>query len=76
MTARNFNVEYDVSFNVFTMKNPTEPQALLINDIESIGTSNFDPKQPTNIFIHGFQSGGELRHTLLEGIRDLVSFEF
>lgn len=62
-----FDIEKDVQINLYTLKNPTEPQILLINDTNSIHDSNFNHVIPTRIFIHGFQSKGELRDSLIEG---------
>lgn len=62
-----FVVENDVQIDLYTLKNPTEPQILVINDTNSIKESNFNPEVPTRIFIHGFQSEGELRDSLTDG---------
>jgi hypothetical protein len=35
------------------------PHRLLVNDIESLTESGFDPKNPTKILIHGFGGNGQ-----------------
>lgn len=62
-----FEVENDVKIELYTLKNPTEPQLLVINDTNSIKESNFNPGVPTRIFIHGFMSKGELKDYLTDG---------
>lgn len=57
-----------MQFDLYTLKNPVEPQTLIINDTKSIKESNFNSKVPTRIFIHGFQSKGELKNSLTGGI--------
>lgn len=61
------DVSQDVQIQLFTLKNPIEPQILVINDTNSIIESNYNIKLPTRIFIHGFYSKGELKETLTEG---------
>ncbi|XP_055306664.1 lipase member H-like, partial [Sitodiplosis mosellana] len=61
-----FDVQNDVEINLYTLKNPTEPQILVINDTNSIEESHFNRNVPTRIFIHGFQSKGELKTSLTE----------
>lgn len=63
------DVNRDVQIQLFTLKNPIEPQILAINDTNSIIKSNYNTKLPTRIFIHGFYSKGELKKTLTEGNR-------
>lgn len=60
-------VEKDVRFDLFTLKNPSEPEFLLINDTTSFEKSNYDRDIPTRIFVHGFQSKGELRESMTNG---------
>lgn len=62
-----FNVRRDVRFDLYTLKNPNEPQHLVIYDINSIIDSNFNCDVPTRILIHGFQSEGGLRNVFTEG---------
>lgn len=59
-TCTFFSAERDVIFELFTPKNPTEPQILKINDVKSVKNSNFDKKLVTRILIHGWLSDGQL----------------
>lgn len=61
------NVDRDVRIDLFTLKNPTTAQSLQTYDMKSITESNYNPKYPTRIFIHGFQTGHGLRSNLLDG---------
>lgn len=49
-----FETNKDTRFELFTSKNPTEPQLLLLDNSTTIKNSNFDPKLDTRIFIHGW----------------------
>lgn len=62
------DVEKDVRIELYTLKNPNEPQLLHINDLNSIEKSNYNLKNPTRIFIHGFQSNGGLTKIFIDGI--------
>ena len=53
--GRKFDVNRDVQFDLYTLRNPTKPQILKINDANSIDKSNFNRDLPTRIFIHGWQ---------------------
>ena len=55
-----FSVKNDVRFELFTYKNPTEPQILIHNNQTSVKLSNFSWKRPTRILIHGWYSEGLL----------------
>lgn len=55
-----FSVESDVIFELFTHKNPTEPQILDVNDYTTVKKSNFNWLHPTRILIHGWNSEGLL----------------
>ncbi|XP_031623460.1 pancreatic lipase-related protein 2-like [Contarinia nasturtii] len=55
-----FSVENDVIFQLFTQKNPTEPQILELNNDTTVKTSHFDWRNPTRILIHGWCSEGLL----------------
>lgn len=55
-----FSVENDVIFELFTQKNPTEPQILQLNNYTSVKISNFNWWHPTRILIHGWYSEGLL----------------
>ncbi|KAK6629854.1 hypothetical protein RUM43_003675 [Polyplax serrata] len=46
--------DLDITFNLFTTKNPTLPQQLVMDDVWSIRNSHFDPSKPTVFYIHGF----------------------
>lgn len=61
------NINEDVTFNLYSLKNPLVPQTLKINDIKSIDESRFDPEIPTRIFIHGYFSLGQIRRTFIDG---------
>lgn len=63
-----FDIRKSVKFQLYTLKNPTEPQILLNNDLDSITFSNYDPKLPTRMIIHGWLSHGEFRAALTEGM--------
>uniref|UniRef100_A0A6M2E0G1 Putative pancreatic lipase-like enzyme n=1 Tax=Xenopsylla cheopis TaxID=163159 RepID=A0A6M2E0G1_XENCH len=52
-----FDAQKDVIFNLYTRKNPDEPQILIPENMTSILTSNFDPKNPTRITCHGWRTG-------------------
>ena len=62
-----FEAEKDVQMDLYTLQNPKEPQTLVIYNTSSIYESNFNSSVPTRIFIHGFQSRGELKNTLTKG---------
>lgn len=59
-TSSDFVVERDVRFELFTPKNPTEPQLLTLDDYTSVKSSNFNWWYPTRILIHGWYSEGLL----------------
>ncbi|XP_039275610.1 pancreatic triacylglycerol lipase-like [Nilaparvata lugens] len=44
----------DTKFILYTRKNPTEGQTIRVQSEKTIMKSNFDPKKPTKIIIHGF----------------------
>lgn len=63
-----FIVHEDVSIDLYTLKNRINPQILVLNDTKSIEKSNFNKKNPTRIFIHGFHSKtGSLRKAFVHG---------
>ncbi|XP_050442777.1 pancreatic lipase-related protein 2-like isoform X2 [Adelges cooleyi] len=47
------------SFTLYTRKNLEEGQILEVNSNETITKSNFQPKKPTKLIIHGFVSDAE-----------------
>ncbi|XP_020710166.2 pancreatic triacylglycerol lipase-like [Athalia rosae] len=49
----------DVLFNLYTVKNPDTPQLLYPYDVDSLANSNFDPRVPTRIVIHGWLNSNE-----------------
>lgn len=61
-----FSAERDVIFQLFTAKNPNEPQILKLNDITTAKNSNFNRKLPTRMLIHGWQSRGQLEKKFAE----------
>lgn len=42
-----FSAQKDVSFQLYTRKNPTVPQIIRLYDVDSVKNSNFNPKNPT-----------------------------
>lgn len=62
-----FDVEKDAQIHLYTLENPFKAQRLITNNTFSITTSNFNPKVPTRIFIHGFQSGQGFTGSLKKG---------
>lgn len=50
-----FNVENDVQFELYTLKNKHEPQILSQWNISTITSSNFNKHVPTRIYLHGWQ---------------------
>lgn len=48
-----YNAMAEVSFELYTLKNPTKAQIILPEDIKSITESNLNPNIPTRIIIHG-----------------------
>lgn len=53
-----FDVNSDVKFDLYTLKNREEPQVLVLGDVESIKSSNFNKSLPTRIYVHGWQEHG------------------
>lgn len=49
-----FEANKDTDFELFTLKNPAEPQILLLDNPNTIEKSNFNSANPTRIFIHGW----------------------
>ncbi|XP_078032903.1 pancreatic triacylglycerol lipase-like [Augochlora pura] len=43
-----------VFFYLYTKANPTKSQKLLINDVNALKRSHFDPKKPTKLVTHGW----------------------
>jgi len=50
--------EDDVHFLLFTRRNPTTAQELLVNDPTGLAQSTYDPTLPTKIFAHGWTMNG------------------
>ncbi|CAL7943573.1 unnamed protein product [Xylocopa violacea] len=46
------------SFTLFTRSNPRNGQLLVLNDINSVKRSNFNPKKPTIMVTHGWTANG------------------
>lgn len=61
------NIENDVRFDLYTLNNPSEAQILVTNDTNFITASNYNPKNPTRIFIHGYRSAVRLTSALKKG---------
>lgn len=51
-----FNVDQDVRFELYTMKNPFEGQFLELNNDAMVKNSNFNRRRPTRFIIHGWLS--------------------
>lgn len=49
-----FDVEKDVRFELFTPKNPNEPQLLTLDNHTTVEGSNYNRLYPTRILIHGW----------------------
>lgn len=55
-----FSAKDDVRFELFTPNNPTEPNLLVPDNSTTVKNSNFNPKLPTRILVHGWNSQGLL----------------
>lgn len=62
------DVDKDIRIELYSYENLKEPQILVINDTTSIEKSNYNLKIPTRIFMHGFQSHGDLTKIFIDGI--------
>lgn len=49
-----FDVDQDVRFELYTPKNPKEPQMLTLNNYTTVKQSNFNWWHQTRILIHGW----------------------
>lgn len=56
----NHFIRDDVIFELYTQKNPENPRKLILNDKKVLKNSHFNPKLPTRILIHGFNSKGKV----------------
>lgn len=66
--ASKFKVEEDVTFELYTMENPHEPQILSPENIKSFEQSYFNKSRPTRIYIHGWQERmGMMKKLLNDG---------
>lgn len=66
----------EVTFELYTLKNPSKPQWLSMSNVSSITESNLNPKVPTRFSIHGWQERGTMRNTFLDGEFDnLMKFK-
>lgn len=64
-----FNVENDVVFELYTLKNKHEPQILSTQNISTITSSNFNKSLPTRFYIHGWQEyAGTMKKYFNEGM--------
>lgn len=70
------NMEKDIQVDVYTLKNPTEPQVYIRSNWTLIANSDsfYNPKYPVRIFIHGWLSKGEFRDNLTAGGNDEKNF--
>lgn len=65
-----FNVEEDVTFELYTLKNKLKPQILLPGNLLTIEASNFNGSLPTRIYIHGFlEFAGNMKSQFNDGER-------
>lgn len=62
-----FHVTDDVTFELFTLKNPYNAQIISPSNLTSITDSNLNPNVPTRISIHGWQERGAMRKAFLDG---------
>lgn len=66
-----FNVEDDVTFELYTLKNKEQPQILVPGDVLSVTSSNFNRSLPTRIYIHGWQEyAGNMKSYFNDGEYD------
>lgn len=64
-----FNVENDVLFELYTLKNKQEPQILSPQNISTITSSHFNKTLPTRIYIHGWQEyAGNMKKCFNDGM--------
>lgn len=70
------DVDKDVRIELYTLKNLNEPQLLNVNDKSSIERSNYNSKNPTRIFVHGFQADGSLTKIFIDGIVYILFLNF
>lgn len=70
-----FDVNSDVEFDLYTLKNKEEPQILVLGDVESIKSSNFNKNVPTRIYVHGWQEhGSTMKRTFNDGEHENSTF--
>lgn len=55
-----FAAQHDTRFELFTPHNPSEPDLLVLGNSTSVKKSHFNPKYPTRILTHGWNSEGLL----------------
>lgn len=55
-----FSLHQGVMFELFTPKNPKEPQLIQFGNATSLKATNFNKRLPTRIVIHGWYSEGVL----------------
>ncbi|XP_058839271.1 pancreatic triacylglycerol lipase-like [Topomyia yanbarensis] len=53
-----FTASTDTIFRLYTKLNPTTPQIIALNIVESLTSSNFNPAHPTRFIIHGWNNDG------------------
>lgn len=63
-------VEKGVVIELITLKDPHIIQNLSHADVGSICDTHYDASLPTTVFIHGWQSKGELKKHLIRGMLD------
>lgn len=63
------DMEKDIQVDIYTLKNPTEPQTFFKSNWSLIANSDsfYNPKLPVRMFIHGWKSKGEFKNNLTAG---------
>lgn len=62
----------EVTFELYTLKNPSNPQMLSLRSLQSITSSNFDRHIPTRIYIHGWQEWHNMKLLLNDGYKTVL----
>ncbi|CAD7080186.1 unnamed protein product [Hermetia illucens] len=63
--AKAFVRDFNVSFYLFTHRNPQTPQVLGTNDTKSLKDSNFNPDFPTRFICHGWRANNKSELNIL-----------
>lgn len=62
------DVEKSIAVEIMSLKFPNLTQSLEHGNLSSIADTHFDSTLPTRLFIHGFQSKGEMKKQLIRGM--------